>query len=87
MWNRKNDTSELIYKTGTDSWTLKTNLWLPKGKGWRGGINQEFGINIYTPLYIKQIINKDLLYSPGNSTQYSVIIYMGKESEKEWIYV
>ena len=25
--------------------------------------------------------------STGNSTQYSVIIYMGKESEKEWIYV
>ena len=32
-------------------------------------------------------INKDLLYSTGNSTQYSVITYIGKESEKEWIYV
>ena len=30
--------------------------------------------------------NKDLLYVIGNSTQYSVKIYMGKESEKEWIY-
>ena len=29
-------------------------------------------------------VNGDLLYSPGNSTQYSVINYMGKESEKEW---
>ena len=28
----KNDTNELIYKTETDSKTLKTNLWLPKGK-------------------------------------------------------
>ena len=28
--------------------------------------------NIYTLLYIKQISNKDLLYSPGNSTQSSV---------------
>ena len=27
------------------------------------------------------------MYSTGNSTQYSVITYMGKESEKEWIYV
>ena len=27
--------------------------------------------------------NKDLLYSTGNSTQYSVITYMRKESEKE----
>ena len=30
-----------------------------KGNVW-GGINWEFGINIYTLLYIKQIINKDL---------------------------
>ena len=29
--------------------------------------------------------NKDLLYSTGNSTQYSVMTYMGKESKKEWI--
>jgi len=33
--------------------------------------------------FIKQIINKDLLYSPGTSTQYSVINYNGKENEKE----
>ena len=26
-------------------------------------------------------------YSIEKSTQYSVTIYMGKESEKEWIYV
>ena len=32
MWNLKNDTNELIYKTETDSQTSKTNLWLPKGK-------------------------------------------------------
>ena len=35
MWNVKNDTNELIYKTETDSQTWKTNLWLPKGKGMR----------------------------------------------------
>ena len=52
-----------------------------------GEINLEFGINIHTLLYIKLISNKDLLYSKGNSTQYSVITYIGKESEKEWIYV
>ena len=34
MWNlKKNDTNELIYKTETDSQTLRTNLWFPKGKG------------------------------------------------------
>ena len=31
--------------------------------------------------------NKDLLYSTGNSIQYSVMAYIGKESKKEWIYV
>ena len=38
MWNFKNDTNELIYKTETDSQTLKINLWLPKEKG--GGRNR-----------------------------------------------
>ena len=33
MWNLKNNTNELIYKTETDSPMWKTNLWLPKGKG------------------------------------------------------
>ena len=37
-----------------------------------GGIDWEFGMDMYTLLYIKQIANKDLLYSTGNSTQYSV---------------
>ena len=41
----------------------------------------------YTLLYIKQITNKDLLYSTGSSTQYYVITYTGKESKKERIYV
>ena len=33
------------------------------------------------------MIIKDLLYSTGNSTQYFVITYKGKESEKEYIYI
>ena len=33
----KNDTDGLIYKTGTDSHSLKTDLWLPKGKIWGEG--------------------------------------------------
>ena len=41
-----------------------------------GGINSEFGIRIYTLLYMKQITNKDLLYSTGNSTQYLVKEYL-----------
>ena len=45
-------------------------------------MNWEIGIYIYTLIYIKWITNKNLLYSKGNSTQYSVVTYMGKESEK-----
>ena len=51
-----------------------------------GGINQEFGINKYTLLYIKQINNKDLLYSTGSYTQHLVIIYKGKVSKNTGIY-
>ena len=43
------------------------------------GINWETGIDKYTLLCIK--------YSTGNSTQYSVMSHMGKESKKERIYV
>ena len=51
-----------------------------------GETNQEFEINRYTLLYIKQVNKKDLLYSTGNSTQYPVITYNGKESEKDYVY-
>ena len=39
--------------------------------------------NTNTLLYIKWITNKDLLFHAGNSTQYSVMAYKGKESKKE----
>ena len=61
---------------------IENKLMVTKGEMWRGGINQELGINIYTLLSIKQINNKDILYSTGNYIQYFVITYMGKESEK-----
>ena len=57
----------------------KTNLWVTRGER-EGGINWEIGIDIYTLLYIREITNKDLLYSTGNSTQYSVMTDMRKES-------
>ena len=39
-----------------------------------GKIDWELGIDTYTLLYLKEITNKDLLYSTGNSAQYSVTI-------------
>ena len=47
-----------------------------------GGIYQELEMNIHTLLYIRQITDKDLLYSTGSCTQYSVLTYMRKESKK-----
>ena len=60
----------------------KQTLWFLKGKC-LGGINEELGINIHILLYIKQITDKDLLYRTGNSTQYFVIIYLGRKSATE----
>ena len=37
------------------------------------GIDWEFWMDMYTLLYLKQIIKKDLLYSTGNAAQYSII--------------
>ena len=51
------------------------------------GIVREFGVDMHTLLDLKWITNKDLLYSTRNSSQYSVITYMGKGSGKEWTYV
>ena len=45
-----------------------------RGEGSGGGIVREFGIDMYTLLYLKWIANKDLLYSTGNSVQYYVTI-------------
>ena len=52
----------------------------------RGQDNQN-GIDRYTPLYIKQINNKDLLYRTGNDIQYLVITYNRKGSEIIYIYM
>jgi len=50
------------------------NFRSPGGReGWGGGIDWEFGVDMYTLLYLKQIISNDLLYSTGNSAQYSAI--------------
>ena len=45
---------------------------------------REFGMGMYTVLYLKWITNKDLLYSAGNSTQCYVAAWMGGEFGGEW---
>ena len=53
----------------------------------RGGIVREFGMDMYTLLYLKRITNKDLLHSRGNSIQCYVAAWMGGEFGGEWIHV
>jgi len=62
MWNLKNNANEFIYKA--DSQRKQTSSYQ------RRGINWDLGINRYILLYIKQINNKDLLYSTGDRIQY-----------------
>ena len=79
MWNLKiNDTNELAYKTErlTD---LENKLMVASGEG----IVREFGIDMYTLLYLKWVANKDLLYSTWNSAQCYVATWMGGEIRGE----
>ena len=48
-------------------------------KGWREGIVREFGMDMYTLLYLKWITDKDLLYSTENSAQCYVAAQDGRE--------
>jgi len=57
-----------VYKTKTDTETLRTSLWLPGGRLGEG-IIRKFGMDIYTLLYLKWITNKDPLYSTCNFAQ------------------
>ena len=56
-------------------------------EGWREGIVREFGMDMYTVLYLKWIANKDLLSSTWNSAQCYVAAWMGGEFGGEWIQV
>jgi len=62
----------------------KTNFWLIEGTG-RG----RNGLKVWDwPMLTtveEWMVFGDLLYSSGKPTQYSMITYMGKESEKEWM--
>ena len=60
-----------------------------------GGVNCEIRADIYTLLTIykininmKYITNRDLLCTPGNSTEYSVVAYMEKNLKNSgYLYV
>jgi len=75
---------EIFSHQALDSNTMQT------GGGWGknvGGIAREFGMDLYTLLYLKWIINKDLLHSLWNSVQCYVVAWMGGGVWGEWIHV
>ena len=47
--------------------------------GGRLGEGTEFGMVMYTLLYLKWITNKDLVHSTGNSAQCYIATWMGGE--------
>ena len=61
------------------------NLWLPRERLGEGRV-REFGMDMYTVLYLKWITDKDLLYSTGNSAQCYVAAWVGGELGREWIH-
>ena len=51
------------------------------------GTAREFGMDMYTVLYLKWLTNKDLLYSTWNFAQCYVVTWMGEEFGGERIHV
>lgn len=53
-------------------------------QGAGGGMDWAFGAGICTMQFMERLASGDLLSSTEISAWYSVIIYVGKESEREW---
>ena len=66
--------------------TQRIDLWFPRCKERRGGMDWEFGISSCKLLYIEWINNNVLMYSTGKYIQYPVINHNGKD-EKEYIHI
>ena len=61
----------------------KNELMVAGGKG----IVREFGMDMYTLLYLKWTTNKDPLYSTWNSAQCFMAAWMGLGFRREWTQV
>ena len=52
------------------------------------GVVRDFGMDVYTLLYLKWVTNKDLLDSTGNSASCCVAAWMGGEfGENGYMYI
>ena len=80
VWNlKRSDTKELTKQKWTHRLTEGT--YACQGEG----LVREFGIHVYTLLYIKWVASKDLLRNSGNSTLGGSLD--GRGSGGQWIHV
>ena len=54
---------------------------------WQATVHEVTKSQIQLSDWARMHVHEDPLYTTANSTQYSVMAYLGKESKKEWIYV
>ena len=84
---KRNYINELIHKTETDSQIWRPNLMVASGEGRRKEIVTEFGIHLYTLLYLKDITKT---YCVAQGTLLNVIWKPGQEGsleEKGYMYL
>ena len=87
MWNLKRNDTKMNFLTKQTHRLIERTYGCGVGETGGDGIVREFGMDIYTQLYLKWITNKDLLYNTGNSAQCYVAAWMGGEFGGQWIHV
>ena len=73
---KRNDINELTKQKETHRLTERT-YGCQVGEGWEEGIVREFGINMYTLLYLSWITKKDLLFNTRNPAHCYVPAWIG----------
>ena len=66
---------------------LKNKFMVARGEERGKWIVRDFGVDMYTLLYLKRITSKDPLHNTWNSAQCFVVAWMGGEFGREWIHV
>ena len=86
MWNLKDMVQMNLFTKQKQSHRCRKPTYGCQGrsKQRKETIHWDIGIDIYALLYINCITYENLLYTTGNSSQYSVMTYMGKEIKKEF---
>lgn len=84
---KRNNTSKLIYKTETDSQTENGNTYGYQ-EGRIAGRDREYGIKMYTLLYLKGLNPTRTYYTKGHSAQCYVAVWLGWEfGERKDMYI